>query len=38
MLDLHVDADSIGCVDTLFAHSLLEDLISSASIPPIRQL
>jgi hypothetical protein len=26
-LDLHVDAASIGCVDTLFGHSLLEDLI-----------
>jgi hypothetical protein len=26
-VDLHVDAASIGCVDTLFAHSLLADLI-----------
>ena len=26
-LDLYVDAASIGCVDTLFAHTLLEDLI-----------
>lgn len=26
-LNLHVDAASIGCLDTLFGHSLLEDLI-----------
>src|SRR5712691_10900531 len=26
-VDLHVDAASIGCADTVFAHSLLDDLI-----------
>jgi hypothetical protein len=26
-LNLHVDAASVGCIDTLFGHSLLEDLI-----------